>query len=126
MEGLRLGLMPLNALGQTVEEVTAGAFKKSLLIHAVAAGVGLVLATGIAKVMFSLPITYLVIPPYLLFLVLTWFSDEKYTNIGWDSAGVTTGPITVPLVLAMVRAGNLDQPGVGFLFVMTVESVVGI
>ncbi|KKL25733.1 hypothetical protein LCGC14_2402370, partial [marine sediment metagenome] len=28
-------------------------------------------------------------------------SEEKYVNMGWDSAGVTTGPITVPLVLAM-------------------------
>jgi hypothetical protein len=91
----------LNALGLTVEEVTAGAFKKSLLIQAVAVGVGLGLATGIAKVMFNIPITYLVIPPYLLLCVVTWLSNEKYTNIGWDSAGVTTGPITVPLVLAM-------------------------
>ncbi|MBI3970004.1 MAG: DUF1538 domain-containing protein [Chloroflexi bacterium] len=91
----------LNALGMTVEEVTAGAFKKSLLIQAVAVGVALGLATGIAKVMFSIPITYLVIPPYLVLCIVTWLSDEKYINIGWDSAGVTTGPITVPLVLAM-------------------------
>jgi hypothetical protein len=32
---------------------------------------------------------------------LTAFSSEEFVNIGWDSAGVTTGPVTVPLVLAM-------------------------
>ena len=34
-------------------------------------------------------------------LIITWLSTEEYVNIGWDSAGVTTGPVTVPLVLAM-------------------------
>jgi len=33
--------------------------------------------------------------------VLTALSTEEFVNIAWDSAGVTTGPVTVPLVLAM-------------------------
>jgi hypothetical protein len=40
-------------------------------------------------------------PLYLLLLLVTRFSTEEFVNIGWDSAGVTTGPITVPLVLSM-------------------------
>ena len=32
---------------------------------------------------------------------MTALSDEVYVNLAWDSAGVTTGPVTVPLVLAM-------------------------
>jgi hypothetical protein len=99
--GATLAEPALNALGLTVEEVTAGAFKKVLLMHAVALGVSLGLAAGIAKIMFNWPIAYIVIPSYLLLVVITLLSEEKYINIGWDSAGVTTGPITVPLVLAM-------------------------
>ena len=91
----------LNALGATVEEVTSGAFKKALLMHAVATGVALGLSVGIAKIMFQIEVTFLIIPAYALLAIITWFSEEKYINIGWDSAGVTTGPITVPLVLAM-------------------------
>jgi len=34
-------------------------------------------------------------------MLLTFFSSEEFVNVAWDSAGVTTGPITVPLVLAM-------------------------
>ena len=34
-------------------------------------------------------------------MIVTWMSTEEYVNIGWDSAGVTTGPVTVPLVLAL-------------------------
>jgi hypothetical protein len=99
--GATLAEPALNALGLTVEDVTAGAFKKALLIQAVAFGVGLGLAVGLAKIMFDWPLTYLIVPSYLLLIVVTIVSDEKYVNIGWDSAGVTTGPITVPLVLAM-------------------------
>ncbi|MBI2322370.1 MAG: DUF1538 family protein [Chloroflexi bacterium] len=64
-------------------------------------GVAMGITVGLAKVMFNLPITYLLIPPYLALVVVTLLSSEEYVNIGWDSAGVTTGPITVPLVLAM-------------------------
>ena len=32
---------------------------------------------------------------------MTWLSTEEFVNVAWDSAGVTTGPVTVPLVLAM-------------------------
>jgi nitrogen regulatory protein P-II 1 len=39
---------------------------------------------------------------------------------------VVPEPLTDIVVKAMVRAGNLDQPGVGFLFVMPVEQVVGL
>ncbi len=99
--GATLAEPALNALGITVEEVTAGAFKKWLLMHAVAMGVGLGLAAGIAKIMFNWPLEYLVLPAYLALALLTLLSAEEFVNIGWDSAGVTTGPITVPLVLAM-------------------------
>ena len=44
---------------------------------------------------------YILIPGYTLGLILTLLSTEEFVNVGWDSAGVTTGPVTVPLVLAM-------------------------
>ena len=43
----------------------------------------------------------MLVPGYLVLLILTYFSDEEFTGLAWDSGGVTTGPITVPLVLAM-------------------------
>ena len=99
--GATLAEPALNALGVTVEDLTVGTFKKSLLMQAVALGVGFGIALGVAKIMFSIPLIWMCGPPYLLLLIITKFSTEEFVNIGWDSAGVTTGPITVPLVLAM-------------------------
>jgi hypothetical protein len=99
--GATLAEPALNALGKTVEDITAGAFKKPLLMHAVAFGVALGLAVGLAKILFGWSLLYLVLPSYGVLALMTVVSEEKFVNIGWDSAGVTTGPITVPLVLAM-------------------------
>lgn len=91
----------LNALGLTVEELTVGTFKKRLLMQAVALGVGVGITLGVAKIIWSIPLVYLLAPPYILLLFMSKLSTEEFVNIGWDSAGVTTGPVTVPLVLAM-------------------------
>ena len=99
--GATLAEPALNALGMTVEEITAGAFKKSLLMQSVALGVAVGIASGITKLIFDIPLVYMLLPPYMLLILLTLLSSEKFVNIGWDSAGVTTGPITVPLVIAM-------------------------
>lgn len=99
--GATLAEPALNALGITVEEVTAGTFKKSFLMQAVAIGVGAGIALGVTKIVLAIPLAWILLPPYCLLLLVTQLSSEEFVNIGWDSAGVTTGPITVPLVLAM-------------------------
>jgi len=98
--GATLAEPALNAMGLTVEELTAGTFRKPLLMQAVAVGVGMGVALGVAKLIWHIPLFWLLTPPYVLLLFITKISSEEFVNIGWDSAGVTTGPVTVPLVLA--------------------------
>lgn len=99
--GATLAEPALNALGMTVETLTNGAFKKTLLMYAVAIGVGMGIAVGVTKIIFAIPLAYILIPGYTVALIMTYLNTEEYVNIAWDSAGVTTGPVTVPLVLAM-------------------------
>jgi hypothetical protein len=99
--GATLAEPALNALGGTVENLTNGAFRKTTLMYAVSLGVACGIAIGVAKIVFDIPIIYLILGGYSVAVVLTYFSTEEFVNIAWDSAGVTTGPVTVPLVLAM-------------------------
>ena len=99
--GATLAEPALNALGLTVQNLTNGAFKKSMLMYSVATGVAVGIALGIAKLVLGFDLATVLIPLYLLGVVLTIFSTEEFVNVAWDSAGVTTGPVTVPLVLAM-------------------------
>ncbi len=94
------------ALGLTIEDITAGAFKKYLVMHTVGFGVGIGLVIGVAKILYGWPVLWIIAPSYALVLLLTVFSKEKYVNIGWDSGGVTTGDITSPVLIVL-------GPGVG-------------
>jgi hypothetical protein len=105
----------LSALGITAEELTNGVFKRKTLIMAVSAGVACGIALGIAKLVFDLPLMWLLLGGYALAALLTFVSSEAFVNVAWDSAGVTTGPVTVPLVLAMgLGFGNATQAVEGF------------
>lgn len=123
--GATLAEPALNALGNTVETITVGAFRKRLLMQSVAIGVGLGIAAGVLKIAYALPLAWLLVPPYLLLLVLTLVSSEEFVNFGWDSAGVTTGPITVPLVLAMGLGIGANVPGVSDGFGVLALASVG-
>jgi hypothetical protein len=119
----------LNALGVTAETLTNGFIRKRSLIRAVSIGVACGIAVGVAKLVFGLPLVWLVVPPYLFAVVLTIFSTEEFVNVAWDSAGVTTGPITVPLVLAMgLGLGNATNAveGFGILCMASVGPVISV
>ena len=99
--GATLAEPALNALGLTVDNLTNGALRKSTLVYAVSFGVGCGIAVGISRIIYDWPLVWLLLSGYALAIVLTWLSTEEFVDIAWDSAGVTTGPVTVPLVLAM-------------------------
>ncbi len=105
----------LNALGAKAEELTNGVFKKKTLIYAVSAGVAFGIAIGLCKLIFDWPLVWMISLGYLAAILLTLLSSETFVNVAWDSAGVTTGPVTVPLVLAMgLGFGNATQAIEGF------------
>jgi hypothetical protein len=99
--GATLAEPAFNVLGQQVEEVTQGAFKKWLFGQAVALGVGIGAGMGMFSLVYGVELLWLLLPPYILLFILTLVNEEKYVNIAWDGGAVTTGPVTVPLKIAV-------------------------
>jgi hypothetical protein len=127
--GATLAEPALNALGATVQNLTDGAFRKRTLVYAVATGVGLGTLLGVLKIVFNLPLAWLLLPAYGVAVLLTLFASEEYVNLAWDSAGVTTGPVTVPLVLAMgLGLGGAVEAveGFGILAMASVGPIVSV
>lgn len=127
--GATLAEPALNALGMTVQNLTNGAFKKSMLMGAVSIGVATGIMLGVLKLIFDFHILYILLPGYALGLFLTILSTEEFVNVGWDSAGVTTGPVTVPLVLAMgLGFGNAlgSTEGFGILAAASICPIVAV
>ncbi|OFY46892.1 MAG: hypothetical protein A2Z69_00590 [Bacteroidetes bacterium RBG_13_44_24] len=99
--GATLAEPALKALGMTVEGMTVGTIKQTQIVQVVSVGVGIGILLGISRILFDLPLIWLIVPSYILLIPLTIISDDEFSAIAWDSGGVTTGPVTVPLVLAM-------------------------
>ena len=80
-----------------------------------AIGVGVGAGLGIASLLYGIDLLYLLLPPYALLLILTIVNEEKYVNIAWDGGAVTTGPVTVPLKLAIgLSLSGATGAGEGF------------
>ena len=71
------------------------------LIFTVAAGVGLFLTLALLRMQMKIPLSYMLVGFYLLAFILAAFAPKDFIPISFDSGGVTTGPITVPFIMAM-------------------------
>ncbi len=67
----------------------------------VAFSVGVAIALGVFRILKGWPIHYLIIGGYVLVTVMTMFAPPEIIGIAYDSGGVTTSTITVPLVTAL-------------------------
>ena len=71
------------------------------LILAVAVGVGLFLVVAILRMLVGLPLPHLLVGLYIIVFVLAFFVPGDFRAIAFDSGGVTTGPMTVPFIMAL-------------------------
>ncbi|MFP4642802.1 MAG: DUF1538 domain-containing protein [Spirochaetales bacterium] len=124
--GATLAEPALNALGRTVEHLSVGTIPRRAIIAAVAIGVGSGITVGIVRILYDLPTAWLIIPPYLIALILTAFNDDDFAAIAWDSGGVTTGPVTVPLVMAVGLGIGAELNVIEGFGVLSVASVMPI
>ena len=73
-----------------------------VLILTVAAGVGLFLVAALLRVTLKVPLSYLLVGLYLgAFVLAILFTPNDFIPVSFDSGGVTTGPITVPFIMAL-------------------------
>ncbi len=71
------------------------------LRYTVAVSVGLAILIGVLRIIKGWPIQYLIISGYIGIIVMTAFAPDEIIGIAYDSGGVTTSTITVPLVTAL-------------------------
>lgn len=67
----------------------------------VALSVGIAIMLGVIRILKGWPIHWMIISGYVLVMVMTWFAPQSIVGIAYDSGGVTTSTITVPLVTAL-------------------------
>lgn len=73
----------------------------SVLIWTVAVGVGIFLAIAVLRALLHLSLAKSLLITYALLFALTLFSPKEFLAVAFDAGGVTTGPITVPFIMAL-------------------------
>ena len=72
-----------------------------VLTLAVAIGVGIFMMIAICRILFKIPLNILLIIFYSAVFIVTIFTPATFIPVSFDSGGVTTGPITVPFIMAL-------------------------
>jgi uncharacterized protein YhhL (DUF1145 family) len=88
----------------------------------VAVSVGLAIAIGIIRILRGWPVHYLIICGYIVVVLMTLIAPKEIVGIAYDSGGVTTSTVTVPLVTALgvglassIRGRNPMVDGFGMI-----------
>ncbi|MBQ7781555.1 MAG: DUF1538 domain-containing protein [Lachnospiraceae bacterium] len=71
------------------------------LILTVALGVGAFLVIAQLRILLKIPISYILVFFYGIVFILTIFAPADFIPVAFDSGGVTTGPVTVPFIMAL-------------------------
>ena len=74
---------------------------KSTLLYMIALGVGAFLVIGSTRTVLQWPLRYLLIFFYILVFIACAFVDSAFVGVAFDAGGATTGPITVPFIMAL-------------------------
>lgn len=103
------------------------------LIIAVAIGVGIMLVVAMLRMVFKIKLKYLLLAFYGIVFILAFFVPNSFLALSFDSGGVTTGPMTVPFIMALgvgvssIRADeNADNDSFGLIALCSVGPIIAV
>ena len=91
----------VQVLALQIDDVSGGTISKNIIIMAIALGVGTFVALALLRIFLRIPISHLLMGGYIGVFVLALFTPPEFVAVSFDAGGVTTGPMTVPFILAL-------------------------
>ena len=104
---------------------------KTSFTFVIAGGVGIFIMVGLLRTVTNLSLKWTLFISYTILFVVAFFASDAFIAIGFDSGGATTGPMTVPFIMALglgvssVRAGK-DDNSFGLTGVSSVGPVLAV
>lgn len=103
--GMVMGLLTILAepavyvLNKQVSEISNGLISKKSLTISLSLGVSIAVGLAMLRIVFDIPVMYILLPGYLIALVMTFFTPKLFTAIAFDSGGVASGPMAATFIL---------------------------
>lgn len=120
-------------LSGEVEKASAGSIRESLLLRTMASGVAILVGLGYYFIARGIPLTWIIIPGYIVALTLLRWVDPAFSAIAFDSGAVATGPLTVTFLMSLglgIAAEKLGGPtmnaGFGLVCLIALASTLAV
>mgnify|MGYP000998580311 CR=1 FL=1 len=91
----------VRVLSTQVDYVSGGVIPQSFLILSISLGIGIFVSLAMLRIIYGIGFQYLFVPGYIIIIILSLFTPQSFVAIAFDSGGVTTGPVTVPIILSL-------------------------
>ncbi|WP_280768735.1 DUF1538 domain-containing protein [Salipaludibacillus daqingensis] len=123
----------VRVLASQIDQVSDGEISNLVLVYSVAMGVGFFVAVAMARTIFNIPLKYILLVGYGAVFTLALFTPETYIPISFDAGGVTTGPMTVPFILALgvgvasvLRGKSSTSDGFGLVALASIGPILSV
>ncbi|MBM3119971.1 MAG: DUF1538 domain-containing protein [Chloroflexi bacterium] len=98
-----------------IDKVSQGSISDNILIYVIGIGIAFFVAVAILRIVLGFRMAYLLAASYFIVIVLSFFTPAEFVPVAFDAGGVTTGPMTVPIILSL---------GIGFSSVLADRSAI--
>ncbi|MDR3310366.1 MAG: DUF1538 domain-containing protein [Oscillospiraceae bacterium] len=98
----------VHVLKRQVEEISLGAIPGKTVMRYLSVGVSVSVALSMLRVLYGIPVYYILIPGYAAALALMFVTPKLYTGIAFDSGGVVSGPMATTFVLPLAIGACRD------------------
>ena len=120
----------VHVLNKQVEQISSGAITAKMMNRGLAVGMSAALTLTMCRIIFSIPIMYILIPGYVTALALTFFVPRIFTGIAFDSGGVASGPMSSTFLLPFAMGtcqgigGNIMIDAFGIVAIVAMTPLV--
>ncbi|KYC44422.1 MAG: hypothetical protein APG12_00851 [Candidatus Methanofastidiosum methylothiophilum] len=91
----------VRVLSTQIDYVSNGAIPQFLLVLSISFGIGIFVSLAMLRIIYGIGFPYLFIGGYVIIILLSLFTPQSFVAIAFDAGGVTTGPVTVPIILSL-------------------------
>ena len=122
----------VQVLANQVARVDAS-ISRIVLVLAIGLGIGLFVAVGFARLFLGIPYRIMLFTFYGIVFLLAALSEHRFLGIAFDAGGATTGPMTVPFIIALGlgvaavrKSGNLEEESFGMVGLASIGPIMAV
>jgi len=117
-------------LTEQIRSVSRGTISQKLVLLFFSLGVSIAVALAMLRILYSIPLSYILLPGYAIAIGLSFFSPPLFTAIAFDSGGVASGPLSSSFLLSFalgistMRQGDPMVDGFGMVALVAMTPLI--